>query len=106
MTGHVAERDLLQLAMVRLRLEGVPFRLVHRRDHADVLWPFGEDSVLLLCRTTLEFGDSSVGTGTIAALHVMSDGVERPLTASPATVPFQSMALATRGWWMSSGWVP
>lgn len=101
----------LQVALVRLRLENTPFRVLRRGDVAGPqpggTWPFTEDMIVVLCRTTMEPGDRGpfdFALSTLSAAYMMSDGVERPIPLGPQYVQFTSLALATRGMWMSSGW--
>jgi len=107
--------DALQVAMVRLRLESVPFKLVHRGDFAGPEpgghWPFLDDRCVLFCRTTLNVGDrvpatDLFATSTVTPGYVLEDGVERAF-AQDMTDPLRAAALALRGvvTWMSSGWV-
>lgn len=88
--------DALQVAMVRLRLERVPCRIVTRREMEDsaaarviavqpltaigklvnfqhdqnsgIVWPFREDRCVVFCRTTLEPGDRAATYDVVRSL--------------------------------------
>lgn len=94
----------LQVAIVRLRFENIPYRVL-LSDEFDT-WPFEEDSCVIFCRTTLTQLDRAP-TGevmaSVAPFYMLSDGVERTLQ-SIGFEPFHAAAMATRGLWMSSGW--
>lgn len=96
----------LQVAIVRLRFESVPYRVLSR--HEFDTWPFAEDSIVVFCRTTMSTGDRlPIGTmlATVAPFYMLSDGVERVLTNAMEFSVFHSAAMATRGQWrMASGW--
>jgi hypothetical protein len=103
------EENPLQVAMVRLRLENVPFRMLHRGDFK--AWPFAEDRVVVLVRTTLDpipnlqgMATPGMMMATSGPVYMMSDGVERTLTNVHEFAPFHSIAMAVAGIWMSSGW--
>lgn len=95
----------LQVAIVRLRFENVPYRVLLRDEFKE--WPFYEDSCVIFCRTTLERGDRLPTTTLIATIepfYMLSDGVERALSNAMEYAPFHAAAMMTRGLWMSSGW--
>lgn len=98
--------DALQVAMVRLRLEGTPFRELHRRDTAATSytcpWPFAEDRVLRIIADPIQ-GSPGVLLATASPVYVMSDGIERALTNAYEFAPFHSIAMAVGGMWTSSG---
>ena len=102
----------LQVAMVRLRLESVPFKVVHRGDFEGPspggYWPFKEDSCVLFCRTTLTAGERAptvdITASYISPGYVLSDGVERPFFEFVPDDPIRLAALELRGGtWFASG---
>ena len=93
----------LQVAIVRLRFENIPYRVLLR--HEFDAWPFEEDSVVVFCRTAFSPADrapTGVVVASVAPLYLLSDGVERALP-SMGFEPFHAAAMATRGLWMASG---
>lgn len=97
----------LQVAMVRLRLEGIKFRELHRSEFMNARWPFADDRILVLVRATADpiQGSPGVVLATLGPMYVMSDGLERPLTNAMEFSAFYDIAMALSGMWMSSGWV-
>lgn len=96
----------LQVAIVRLRFENIPYRALLRHEF-DVPWPFEEDSIVVYCRTTFSEGERApkgVVLATVAPFYLLSDGVERTLSNRIEFEKFHTAAMATRGMWMSSGW--
>lgn len=94
----------MQVALVRLRLEGIQFKLLHR--HEFDTWPFSDETIAVLVRATASPIQDSPGVvlATVGPLYIMADGVERPLTTMPGFEPFYNIAMAMSGMWMSSGW--
>lgn len=105
--------DLLQVAAVRLRLEGTPFAVLQRSDlpgpEPDAGWPFADaDSCVVFCRTDVQPGErlpTVVLVGTLTLGYVLRDGVERVIPPHDSAFDgLRAAAVRTRGLtWMASG---
>jgi hypothetical protein len=97
--------DALQVQLVRLRFENIPFRVLSRSEFD--AWPFAEDSIVIFARTTCSVDDrmpKGVAIASTSPLYMLSDGIERTLSNAMEFSQFHTAAMATRGIWMSSGW--
>ena len=102
-----SESNPMQVAMVRLRLQGIRFRELHRSEFTSMRWPFADDHILVLVRATADpiQGSPGVLLATLGPVYIMSDGIERPLTNAMEFSTFYDIAMALSGMWMSSGCV-
>lgn len=117
----------LQVALVRLRLENTPFRVVTRADieqrnginhrlpmvvtllggeQPAAVWKLHEESCTVFCRTSMQVGERVPVdrlTATVECGYILQDGIERRLRPEDGALFDAAMSLRAVTWFSSGG---